>query len=77
VTPDDHARAAELRDRRRAKRTSSRNRMLLAIAIAIAFVVGIALGQALHDNPRPGGEQTVVHTNPPLTTTNRPLTHRG
>jgi hypothetical protein len=45
---------------------------VVAIALLIAFGVGIALGQALHDNPRPGGEQTLLRTLPPLTeTTNR------
>lgn len=72
MTPEDHARATQLRDRRRAKRTTSRNRLLLAIAIALAFGVGIALGQALHDNPRPGGEQTFIRTKPPLTVTTSP-----
>lgn len=72
MTPEDHARAAEVRDRRRVKRRMSRNRLLLAIAIVLAFGIGIALGQALHDNPRPGGEQTILHTNPPLTATTTP-----
>jgi hypothetical protein len=54
-------------DRRRRKRRSARNRVVVAIALVIAFGVGVALGQALHDNPRPGGEQTSVRTIPPLT----------
>ena len=72
MRPEAHARAAELRDRRRAKRRASRNRVLLALAILIAFGVGIALGQALHDNPRPGGERTFLRTEPPLTATTTP-----
>ena len=36
------------------------------------FAVGIALGQALHDNPTPGGQQTLLHTTPPLTRTTTP-----
>ena len=72
MRPEAHARAAELRDRRRAKRRASRNRVLLALAILIAFGVGIALGQALHDNPRPGGDQTFLRTQPPLTATTAP-----
>ena len=32
----------------------------------MAFVVGIGLGEALHDNPNPGGTQTVVRTLHPL-----------
>jgi hypothetical protein len=67
VTPEAQTRTAELRDRRRAKRRASRNRILLALAILVAFGLGIALGQALHDNPQPGGEQTLLHTEPPLT----------
>lgn len=34
-------------------------------AIVVVFAVGIALGQALHDNPS-GGTQTVVRTLKPL-----------
>jgi hypothetical protein len=71
MTPENHARAAELRGRRRARHRRSRNRVALALAIAVAFGIGIALGQALHDNPRPGGEQTSLRTVPPLTATSR------
>jgi hypothetical protein len=28
----------------------------------VAFGLGIALGQAIHDNPSPGGTQTVILT---------------
>jgi hypothetical protein len=55
-------------DRRR-RRRSSRNRIVVALALLIAFGVGVALGQALHDNPRPGGVQTSFRTIPPLTGT--------
>jgi hypothetical protein len=40
--------------------------LLLVLALVIAFVVGIGLGEALHDNPDPGGTQTVVRTLHPL-----------
>jgi hypothetical protein len=72
VTLDEHARAVELRERRRAQRRSSRNRVLVGVAVLLAFGVGVALGQALHDNPRPGGEQTSLRTVPPLTAKNTP-----
>ena len=42
---------------------------MLGLALVVAFAVGVALGQALHDNPRPGGAQTSVRTLPPLTAT--------
>jgi len=36
-------------------------KLLAAIAVAVVlFVVGIAVGEALHDNPQPG--LTVTHT---------------
>jgi hypothetical protein len=69
MTPEQHARTAELRGRRRAKHRRSRTRVALAGAILLAVGIGIALGQALHDNPRPGGEQTSLRTVPPLTAT--------
>jgi hypothetical protein len=39
---------------------------LAAVAVAAVFVVGIALGEALHDNPTPGGTQKLVRTLRPL-----------
>jgi hypothetical protein len=36
--------------------------LLVAVLVLVAFGIGIALGQALHDNPRPGGTQTIVQT---------------
>lgn len=43
-----------------------KRRILLAAAIVVAFVVGIAFGQALSDNPAPGGRQTLIRTLDPL-----------
>jgi hypothetical protein len=41
--------------------------MLVAAAAAVViFVVGVAVGEALHNNPRPGGTQTLVRTLRPL-----------
>ncbi len=40
--------------------------LLVVLALAAAFVVGIGLGEALHDNPNAGGSQTVVRTLRPL-----------
>lgn len=42
---------------------------MVAVGLVVAFAVGVALGQALHDNPQPGGVQTTVRTLPPLTET--------
>ena len=39
--------------------------LLVVVAIVLVFGVGLALGQALHDNPS-GGTQTVVRTLKPL-----------
>jgi hypothetical protein len=39
---------------------------LIAVGLVLVFVVGIAVGEALHDNPSPGGTQTLVRTLEPL-----------
>ena len=52
-----------LRDRRRRRVPSW---VLVGVGLILAFVVGIALGEALHDNPKPGGTQTLVRTLQPL-----------
>jgi hypothetical protein len=35
---------------------------VLLLLFVLVFVLGIALGQALHDNPTPGGTQTIIRT---------------
>jgi len=35
-------------------------------AAVVVFAIGIAVGESLHDNPRPGGKQTLVRTLKPL-----------
>jgi hypothetical protein len=32
----------------------------------VIFVVGVAVGESLHDNPKPGGTQSLVRTLTPL-----------
>jgi len=41
-------------------------RVALAIVVLVVFAIGIALGQALNDNPEPGGTQTLIRTLEPL-----------
>ena len=41
-------------------------RLLVIGALVVIFAVGIALGEALHDNPAPGGTQTLIRTLHPL-----------
>jgi hypothetical protein len=40
--------------------------LLLGVGVLLVFAVGIAVGEALHDNPKPGGTQTLVRTLKPL-----------
>jgi hypothetical protein len=41
-------------------------RVLLAAALLLVFAAGIGVGEATHDNPTPGGAQTLVRTLRPL-----------
>jgi hypothetical protein len=53
-------------------------RLLLPLVLAlVTFVLGLALGQALDDNPPPGGEQTLVRTLTPLPLTSSVPTTTG
>jgi hypothetical protein len=38
----------------------------LVVLVAVVFALGVALGEALHDNPKPGGTQRIVRTLRPL-----------
>jgi hypothetical protein len=40
--------------------------VLLVVGLVVAFGVGLAIGQALDDNPSPGRTQTLVRTLKPL-----------
>ena len=54
------------RPRRHSRRRRRRlfRRLALIALVALVFLGGIGLGEALHDNPRPGGTQTLVRTLP-------------
>jgi hypothetical protein len=52
--------------RRRRRRRRWPRVLLLALVVLLVFAIGVALGEALHDNPKPGGSQTVVRTLKPL-----------
>jgi hypothetical protein len=41
-------------------------RLLLLIGLVVVFVVGIAVGEAIHDNPSPGGTNTFVRNLKPV-----------
>ena len=43
-------------------------RRLVAVAVVavVIFAIGVAVGESLHDNPKPGGTQTLVRTLKPL-----------
>ena len=43
-----------------------RNLIAAGIGAVVLFVVGVAVGESLHDNPKPGGTQTIVQTLKPL-----------
>jgi hypothetical protein len=52
---------------RRMRRRRPLLRLLIGLAvIAVVFALGLALGEALHDNPSGGGTQTLVRTLKPL-----------
>jgi hypothetical protein len=36
------------------------------VGAVVLFVIGVAVGESLHDNPKPGGTQTIVRTLQPL-----------
>ena len=36
--------------------------LALVVAALVLLGIGVAVGEALHDNPRPGGTQTRVRT---------------
>ena len=43
-----------------------RKLLVAAAGAVVIFGVGVAVGESLHDNPRPGGTQTLVRTLKPL-----------
>ena len=56
--------------RRRAQRRRRRSipwRWVGGVALlVVVFAVGVALGEALHDNPEPGGQTTTLRTLRPV-----------
>jgi hypothetical protein len=53
----------EREQRRRRRRRQEVIRWGVRIGLALLlFLLGVALGQALHDNPKPGSTMTLQHT---------------
>ena len=50
------------RVRPRRRRTRVLTPLVLFLLAVLVFLLGVALGEALHDNPRPGGTQTLFRT---------------
>lgn len=57
--------APNRRSRRRRGRVAARWLLRIAV-VALTFALGVALGEALQDNPDPAGERTFVRTLKPL-----------
>jgi hypothetical protein len=49
------------RERRR-RQSSTRRKIVWALVLVLVFAIGIALGEALHDNPKPGSTTTQERT---------------
>jgi hypothetical protein len=49
-------------DRRRRRKSSTRGRVVFAVVLVAVFVIGVALGEALHDSPRPSSTITQDET---------------
>jgi hypothetical protein len=53
----------ERRERRKRRRRGEVTRWAIrALVIVLVFALGVALGQALHDNPKPGDTITLERT---------------
>ena len=53
----------ERRERRRRRRQAELRRWgIIVVAALVIFGLGVALGQALHDNPKSGGTLTLERT---------------
>jgi hypothetical protein len=53
----------ERRERRKRRRQAELMRWgIIAVVALLVFALGIALGQALHDNPKPGDTITLERT---------------
>ncbi len=55
------------RDEKRARRRRILRIVLTLVGAVLLFVIGLSLGRAVEDAPKPGGEQTVVRTLTPGT----------
>lgn len=49
-------------DRRRRRGSSRRRIIAWALVLALVFAIGVALGEALNDNPQPGSTTTQERT---------------
>ncbi len=55
------------RDEKRARRRRVVRIVLTLVGAVLLFVIGLSLGRAVEDAPKPGGKQTIVRTLTPGT----------
>ena len=55
------------RDEKRARRRRIGRIVLTLVGAVLLFVIGLSIGRAVEDAPKPGGEQTIVRTLTPGT----------
>jgi predicted nucleic acid-binding Zn ribbon protein len=72
LEPTEAVGRQDRREERQLERRRRRRRAVLLwlaglLALALVFFVGLVVGQAIEDAPRPGGEQTIVRTLVPET----------
>lgn len=66
--------ALALRRARRRRRSAVWRWVGAAALLSCVFAVGVALGEALHDNPKPGGERTTQRILRPAALTPKTVT---
>jgi hypothetical protein len=59
---EDPVHAQRRRERQRRKPRGRWPTLAVVLGLALVFAFGIALGEALHDNPKPGGSHTIERT---------------
>jgi hypothetical protein len=62
-----HTRAGAGAETARSRKRAALVWVARVVVVGVVFLVGLVIGRAIEDAPRPGGEQTIVRTLEPST----------